>query len=88
LGSASSSELCGGAARLLAEDGVGAGAVSGAAGGFEELYFTGDSLARKSRRLGSRSRRGSWDFLSSLLSEEPQNQPIVALRAKMSMLRC
>lgn len=47
-------------------------------GGLEELYFTGDSLVRKSRRLGSRSRMGSFELLSSSL-EEPQNQPIVAV---------
>ena len=46
-------------------------------GGFEELYFTGDSLARKSRRLGSRSLKGSFDLESPLVSEDPQNQPIV-----------
>lgn len=40
------------------------------------VYFTGDSLARKSRRLGSRSRRGSLseDWAAS---DFPQNQPMV-----------
>ena len=52
---------------------------SGGGGGFVEgLYFTGDSFSRKSRRLGSRSRRGSLLVLlfgsPSLL--EPQSQPI------------
>lgn len=52
------------------------------------VYFTGDSLARKSRRLGSRSRRGS-------LSEGfllPQSQPMLVvvreqLVARMEYLR-
>ncbi len=38
------------------------------------VYFTGDSFSRKSRKLGSRSRRGSLLVFSSLLL--PQNQPI------------
>lgn len=50
--------------------------VSGAGGGGAGVYLTGDSLERKSRRLGSRSRRGS------LLGDGggsgfPQNQPMV-----------
>lgn len=52
--------------------GSGGGAGAGGAG----VYFTGDSLERKSRRLGSRSRRGSSseDFGGSDL---PQIQPMV-----------
>ena len=48
----------------------------GAGGGGAGVYFTGDSLERKSRRLGSRSRRGS---LSEDLggSDLPQSQPMV-----------
>ncbi len=56
---------------------VGEAGVSGSgAGGGAGVYFTGDSLERKSRRLGSRSRRGS---LSGGLggSDFPQNQPMV-----------
>lgn len=37
------------------------------------VYLTGDSLERKSRRLGSRSRRGS----RSEDPEDPQSQPMV-----------
>lgn len=41
-------------------------------------YFMGDSLARKSRREGSRSRRGSVE--ESLGGEDfSQNQPIVGV---------
>lgn len=47
------------------------------AGGLVELYFTGDSLFKKSRRLGSRLRRGSCFFPSSS-SDDPQNQPIIS----------
>jgi hypothetical protein len=41
--------------------------------------LTGDSLARNSRRFGSRFRRGSLELspLLVLVSEDPQNQPIV-----------
>lgn len=68
-----------GAVGLLSEDVFCVGAADGCSvgGGVEGPYLTGDSFARKSLRLGSRSRRGSWDLLLSLLSEEPQNQPIV-----------
>lgn len=40
------------------------------------MYFMGDSLERNSRRLGSRSRRGSL-FEDSGGSDVPQNQPMV-----------
>ena len=46
----------------------------GRGGGGEVVYFTGDSFSRKSRKLGSRSRRGSLLLPPSLLL--PQNQPI------------
>ena len=51
---------------------VSEGGVWGGAG----VYFTGDSLERKSRRLGSRSRRGSL-FGDLGGSGFPQNQPMV-----------
>lgn len=54
--------------------GSGGGVGTGGAG----VYFTGDSLERKSRRLGSRSRRGSL-FEDGGGSGLPQNQPIVGL---------
>lgn len=41
------------------------------------LYFMGDSLARKSRREGSRSRRGSVD--EDALEVLFQNQPMVLI---------
>lgn len=54
------------------------GACGGAAG-FEELYLTGDSFAKKSRNSGSRLFRGLFEEeLGLLLSDAPQNQPIVA----------
>ena len=55
---------------------VGRDSGGGAGGGGAGEYFTGDSLERKSRRLGSRLRRGS---LSEDLggSDFPQSQPIV-----------
>jgi hypothetical protein len=60
--------------------GCGVGRDGGGAGGFEELYLTGDSLAKKSRNSGSRLFRGLFDEeLGLLLSDAPQNQPIVAL---------
>lgn len=46
-------------------------------GGGAGVYFTGDSLERKSRRLGSRSRRGSLFEVDVGGSDFPQNQPIV-----------
>ena len=51
----------------------------GAGGGGAGVYFTGDSLERKSRRLGSRSRRGSL-FVEFGGSDLPQNQPIFGWR--------
>lgn len=47
-----------------------AGSGAGLAGGFEESYFKGDSFLRKSRRAGSRSRRGSLP-LSSVFQSQP-----------------
>ncbi len=49
----------------------------GGGGGGEAagVYLMGDSLERKSRRLGSRSRRGSSSLEGGL--EGPQGQPIV-----------
>lgn len=47
------------------------GGVEGRGG--EVLYFMGDSLERKSRREGSRSRRGSVEEVEGVLF---QNQPI------------
>lgn len=49
----------------------------GGGGGGAGVYFTGDSLARKSRRLGSRSRRGSLLVGSEGEGLGPQNQPMV-----------
>ena len=47
----------------------------GAGGGAAGVYLTGDSLERKSRRLGSSSRRGS--LLEGFGgSDFPQNQPM------------
>lgn len=52
-------------------------AEEGDGGGFEVWYFTGDSFSRKSRRLGSRSRRGSLLLSFELpFLPEPRNQPI------------
>ena len=62
---------------LCADWGGGAGGGVGVAGGLDELYLTGDSLARKSRSFGSRFRRGSLELSTLLVSEDPQNQPIV-----------
>lgn len=48
-------------------------------GGAEGWYLTGDSFSRKSRREGSRSRRGSLIlelFEEELLPNHPENQPI------------
>lgn len=55
----------------------GFGAEEGDGGGFAVWYFTGDSFSRNSRRLGSRSRKGS-PLLSFELPflPEPQSQPI------------
>jgi hypothetical protein len=45
-----------------------------------ELYFTGDSFDRKSRKLGSSLSRGFSECESDLFSADPpQNQPIVAI---------
>ena len=55
------------------------GSGAGAGGGGAGVYFTGDSLERKSRKLGSRSRRGSL-FVDFGGSDLPQNQPIVGWR--------
>ena len=49
----------------------------GGGGGAEVWYLTGDSFSRKSRRLGSRSRRGSLLLGGVLLPpNHPENQPI------------
>lgn len=53
-----------------------AGSGGGAGGGGAGVYLTGDSLERKSCRLGSRSRRGSLSDLGG--SGLPQSQPMVA----------
>ena len=62
------------------EDGAGAGRDGGGGlgGGAEVWYLTGDSFSRKSRRDGSRSRRGSLELLlvDELLPNHPENQPI------------
>ena len=52
-------------------------AEGGGGGGFAVWYFTGDSFSRNSRKLGSRSCRGS-PLLSFGLPflPEPPNQPI------------
>lgn len=50
--------------------GLATGSGDGFAGGFEESYFSGDSFLRKSRRAGSRSRRGSLPF-SSVFQSQP-----------------
>ena len=61
----------------LSGRGEGSGAEGGGGGGFEVWYFTGDSFSRKSRKLGSRSRRGSPPLSLELpFLPEPQNQPI------------
>ncbi len=60
-----------------------AGVSGGGAGGGAGVYFTGDSLERKSRRLGSRSRRGS--LSGGLGSDFPQNQPIVSRGLKRAV---
>lgn len=51
------------------------GAVGGGDGGEDGLYFTGDSFSRKSRRPGSRSRRGSLLVEGGSEGVE-ENQPI------------
>lgn len=50
----------------------------GVGGGGAGVYFMGDSLERKSRRLGSRSRRGSLSVVDLGGSDLPQNQPMIA----------
>ncbi len=59
-----------GAGEGVGDCGEGAGGGGDAAG----VYLMGDSLERKARRLGSRSRRGS-EVEGGL--EGPQGQPIV-----------
>ncbi len=54
--------------------GGGSNSDGGGGCGGDVVYFTGDSFSRKSRRLGSRSRRGLLLVLSSL--SLPQIQPI------------
>ena len=67
--------------------GDGSGPEGGGGGGFEVWYFTGDSFSRKSRRLGSRSRRGSLLVSFELpFLPEPPNQPIGSQRRQMQML--
>lgn len=51
------------------------GAVGGGGGGEDGLYFTGDSFSRKSRRPGSRSRRGSL-LVDGDSEGVEENQPI------------
>lgn len=48
----------------------------GGEGEAEGLYFTGDSLSRKARRSGSRSRRGSLFVEGGFEGVEDENQPI------------
>lgn len=54
---------------------VGSGEAGG--GGGAGVYFMGDSLERKSRKLGSRSRRGSLSVVDLEGSDLSQNQPMV-----------
>lgn len=62
------------------EDGAGASRDGGGGlgGGAAVWYLTGDSFSRKSRREGSRSRKGSLELLlvEVLLPNHPENQPI------------
>ena len=66
------------------EDGVavlGSGGGGAGGGGAGVVYLTGDSLERKSRRLGSRSRRGSLSG-SLAASDFHQNQPMADMKLK------
>ena len=77
MGGLSEVEVAGGGEEVVAWVGGGGG---GAEAG---LYFTGDSLERKSRREGSRSRRGS---VSVVFWEEDlfQNQPMLGFDCWLS----